>query len=314
MIGDAFQIHHVFKIPDQQSLSGSGSAANDNRRAGNQLGIELPHQIGSERFIATLKAGNLTADRLFGPLLRKLRTQSAPEAIDERIGMAHHEINPRGDPLLLDRPANQFVPQCNRGGLPLLLVADTDQTPLFVIHQRQIDGRRERARSELDRRTHINQRNVFHHQSMKVVYGPRHQMKHSRQGFLNWFVRMAFNNEEIQIYGEGKQLRDFNHVRDVVKAFLLAAASDKVNGQVFNLGSGCPISIVDVTKLIVKMVGAGSLRHIDFPLDKLSIEVGDYYADFSKIKNALGWEPETNLDDGLKETIDFYHRFGKYYW
>jgi len=146
------------------------------------------------------------------------------------------------------------------------------------------------------------------------TYGPRHQMRHSRQGFLNWFVRLALDNQEIQVYGEGKQHRDFNYVCDVVKAFLIVAASDKVNGRVFNLGSGRPISIADVAKLAIKMVGSGSYRSVDFPLDKLRIEVGDYYADFGMIKDVLGWEPETSLEDGLRETIDFYRRFRKFYW
>lgn len=146
------------------------------------------------------------------------------------------------------------------------------------------------------------------------TYGPRHQMKHSRQGFLNWFIRLALDNQEIQIYGEGKQLRDFNYVGDVVKAFLMVAASDKANGQVFNLGSASPISIAEVADLVVGLAGSGTYRHIDFPSDKLRIEIGDYYADFGKIRDTLGWKPETSLEDGLRETIDFYRRYKKYYW
>lgn len=146
------------------------------------------------------------------------------------------------------------------------------------------------------------------------TYGPRHQMKHSRQGFLNWFLRLALEKQEIKIYGEGKQKRDFNYVMDVVKAFLFVAASDKANGEVYNLGSGHPVSVADIAKLVVEMAGSGSYSHVDFPSDKFRIEVGDYYADFGKIKDTFGWEPETTLEDGIKETIDFYLRFQKYYW
>jgi len=165
---------------------------------------------------------------------------------------------------------------------------------------------------------HILYNNVYGIRAISLrltnTYGSRHQMRHSRQGFLNWFIRLAFDKQEIQIYGEGKQVRDFNYVHDVVKAFLLAAADDKVNGQVFNLGSGHPINVADIAKLVIRTVGSGSYRHINFPSDKIKIEIGDYYADFGKIKNALGWEPETSLEDGLQKTIDFYRRFQKHYW
>jgi nucleoside-diphosphate-sugar epimerase len=146
------------------------------------------------------------------------------------------------------------------------------------------------------------------------TYGPRHQMRHSRQGFLNWFVRLALDNQKIQIYGKGTQLRDFNYVGDVVKAFLVVAASDKVNGKVFNLGSGRPVSVADAAELIVSTAGSGNYQHNDFPADKLKIEIGDYYADFGRIRDTVGWKPETGLESGLKETIDFYRRYKKYYW
>ena len=68
------------------------------------------------------------------------------------------------------------------------------------------------------------------------VYGPRQLVKHNRQGFIGWFIRLAVEGREIQVYGDGSQLRDFVYVDDVVDAFLRAGASDAVNGEVFNVG------------------------------------------------------------------------------
>jgi Nucleoside-diphosphate-sugar epimerases len=78
------------------------------------------------------------------------------------------------------------------------------------------------------------------------TYGPRQLVKHNRQGFIGWFIRLAVDGQEISVYGDGKQLRDLNYVDDVVEAFLLAGASDKPNGQVFNLGGLQPVSLLEI--------------------------------------------------------------------
>ena len=72
------------------------------------------------------------------------------------------------------------------------------------------------------------------------VYGPRQLISHNRQGFIGWFIRLAIEDQTIQIYGDGSQLRDFVYVDDVVDAFLRAGATDAVNGEVFNVGSPDP--------------------------------------------------------------------------
>jgi nucleoside-diphosphate-sugar epimerase len=146
------------------------------------------------------------------------------------------------------------------------------------------------------------------------VYGPRHQMKHPNQGFLNWFIRLALDNEVIKIYGDGKQLRDFNYIDDVVEAVLLAGANDRVNGEVFNLGGGSPVSVVDAAKKIIGIAGRGRYEFVPFPEDKKKIEIGDYCADYSKISAILGWKPTIGFDEGLKRTIDFYNKNKIHYW
>ena len=68
------------------------------------------------------------------------------------------------------------------------------------------------------------------------VYGPRQLIRHNRQGFIGWFIRLAIEDQTIQIYGDGSQLRDFVYVDDAADAFLRAGASDACNGEVFNVG------------------------------------------------------------------------------
>ena len=64
---------------------------------------------------------------------------------------------------------------------------------------------------------------------MTNTFGPRHQMKHHRQGILNWFIRQALDGTKIKIFGDGKQIRDTNFVNDVVDALMLAMSSEKTN-------------------------------------------------------------------------------------
>jgi len=146
------------------------------------------------------------------------------------------------------------------------------------------------------------------------TYGPRHHMRTSRQGVLSWFIRLALDGNEIQLFGGGAQERDFNYVDDVVESFLLAAASDAANGQVFNVGSGAATSLRDAAELAIAVAGAGSITVKEFPPDKQKIEIGNYRADITKIRRALGWAPRTPLREGVRRTVEFFRRHKHHYW
>jgi nucleoside-diphosphate-sugar epimerase len=101
-------------------------------------------------------------------------------------------------------------------------------------------------------------------------------------------------------------VRDFNYVDDVVDAMLLAAERDEADGQIFNLGGSEPIDLKSLVELMIEIRGGGSYRFVPFPPEKKSIDIGDYYGDFSKIKATLGWAPRTSLREGLQKTFDYY--------
>ncbi len=137
------------------------------------------------------------------------------------------------------------------------------------------------------------------------VYGPRQLMKHNRQGFIAWFLRLALTDQEIQIFGDGTQLRDFVFVDDAAHAFLRAGAHDSSNGRVFNVGGLEPIAHRDLVKQIVSIAGTGRHRCVEWPPEKKAIDIGDFYADSSLSERTFGWRPTTPLADGLARTLDY---------
>lgn len=146
------------------------------------------------------------------------------------------------------------------------------------------------------------------------IYGPRSQMKHSRFGVVNWFIRQAIDNETIKVFGDGKILRDFIYIDDCIDAILMSALSEKAVGEVLNVGVDKPTSFLDLVKLVVKLAETGGWEFAEFSPERKIQEPGDFYSDISKIRTLVGWESKTNLEDGLKKTIDYYRLFKKYYW
>jgi UDP-glucose 4-epimerase len=164
---------------------------------------------------------------------------------------------------------------------------------------------------------HLVYNNVFGVRACSLrltnCYGPRQLVKHNRQGFIGWFIRLAMQGATIQIYGDGAQLRDFVFVDDAADAFLRAGASDACNGEVFNVGGDRAISHSDLTTLLVEVAGSGKVEYVPWPAEKKAIDIGDFYSDSSKFMAATGWTPAVSLRDGLTRTIAFYREhFARY--
>src|SRR5207237_8883141 len=145
-------------------------------------------------------------------------------------------------------------------------------------------------------------------------YGHGMRVKDARQTFLGIWIRRLIEGKPIQIFGDGKQRRDFNFVTDVVEALLRAAASREANGQVFNLGHYEQISLQELASLLVEISGGGDYELVPFPDERKAIDIGDYYADFRKIGKLVGWSPKVSLDDGLKQTLEYYRKHHAHYW
>lgn len=146
------------------------------------------------------------------------------------------------------------------------------------------------------------------------TYGPRMRVKDARQTFLGIWIRRLIEGKPILVFGDGKQIRDFNYIDDVVDALLLAAVNDEANGKVFNLGAEDPISLNDLAALLIEINGQGSCEIVPFPEERKAIDIGDYYADYRKFRAQFGWRPRTGLRDGLRTTLEYYRQNAAHYW
>ena len=143
-------------------------------------------------------------------------------------------------------------------------------------------------------------------------YGPRQLIRHSRQGFVGWFLNRAMTGNPIQLYGGGQQRRDFNYVDDVCDALLTAAVSDACLGQALNL-SGEIASLEQVAQHLIDCSGRGTLVKIPFPVEQKKIDIGDYFGNSDRFQEATGWRPRVGLAAGLKKMVEYYREFLPHY-
>jgi UDP-glucose 4-epimerase len=137
------------------------------------------------------------------------------------------------------------------------------------------------------------------------TYGPRMRVKDARQTFLGIWIKLLIEGKLFEVWG-GEQLRDFTYVDDVVEALLLAATKEEANGRVYNLGGCEVITLLELADMLVKVSGSGKFQVRPFPDDRKRIDIGDYYADDSRIRSELGWAPQVNLEEGLTRLLDYY--------
>jgi nucleoside-diphosphate-sugar epimerase len=144
------------------------------------------------------------------------------------------------------------------------------------------------------------------------TYGPRMDLRNPHKGFVGTFLRKALRGERIQIFGTGRQVRDFNYIDDVTDAFLLAAAGDALDGETFNLGHPQPCSLREFVK-VLRQFAAFEWECVPFPPERQAIDVGDYCGDFRKFQSATGWRPQVDLEQGLSETVNFFNQHFAHY-
>ena len=145
------------------------------------------------------------------------------------------------------------------------------------------------------------------------IYGPRSSIKSNDFGFVNYFIGLALQDMDLTIFGKGDQKRNFLFVDDCVNALIEASQEDKCIGEVFFASSDKHFSIAETAELIIKVFGKGKIKHVKWPRERKTIEIGNVIISNEKIKNVLKWCPSFEITDGLKITKDYYsNKLDKY--
>jgi UDP-glucose 4-epimerase len=138
------------------------------------------------------------------------------------------------------------------------------------------------------------------------VFGPRAAIHSPEFTFNNYFIGLALQDKDITVYGEGKQLRNVLYVNDGVEALILAAQSEKANGETFFAVSDEHWSVAQIAEATVKQIGAGRVRYVPWPKERQATEIGDAVISNEKIKRVLSWSPQYDLPRGLIKTREYY--------
>ena len=145
------------------------------------------------------------------------------------------------------------------------------------------------------------------------VYGPRAQMRHSRHGVVNWFVRVALDGGPMKVFGDGTIKRDFLYVDDCVEAILMSAVSGAARGEILNVGSDHVTNFRELAGELAALTGA-PWEFAPFSPERKAQEPGDFVSDITKIGRLLGWRPRMALTEGLERTLAFYREHKSRYW
>ena len=145
------------------------------------------------------------------------------------------------------------------------------------------------------------------------TYGPRMRIKDARQTFLGIWIRNLLEGKPFQVFGDGKQRRDYNYVEDVIDALIIAASNEDAVGKIYNLGTSTPLSLEETARIMCGMIEGSSYELTPFPENRKAIDVGDFICDYQNFSNASGWSPKVKFEDGIKQTIEYFKPELEYY-
>ncbi|MHB2025345.1 MAG: SDR family oxidoreductase [Elusimicrobiota bacterium] len=135
------------------------------------------------------------------------------------------------------------------------------------------------------------------------VFGPRQDPESMYSAVIPKFMEQAYLGRPLEVHWDGKQRRDFTHIKNVVSANLLAAKSKTGVGEAFNIANGKTYSLLDLARVIEALCGR-KLERRHHP--KRAGDVRKTFADISRARKFLGYKPLVGFEDGLKDTWDYF--------
>jgi len=117
------------------------------------------------------------------------------------------------------------------------------------------------------------------------------------------FIHAALADQPLQVFGDGRQQRDYLHIDDVVEAVLRTALTEAMVGQAYNLGAGRPVPLIEMAQLIVSTIGRGRVEQVPWPEQFKLVETGDFYFSIARLTQALNWGPRIELAEGVRRSL-----------
>lgn len=145
---------------------------------------------------------------------------------------------------------------------------------------------------------------VFNVTSFRMfnVYGPRQSLNNPYQGVVGVFIGNLIRNEPLTLYGSGRQSRDFIYIDDVIEAWITTIDAPETYGQVFNLGTGRDMTILELIEALLEMTE----RNPNYPIIRRPALEGDQEhicADIQKAYRCLKWSPKVDILEGIQRTL-----------
>lgn len=137
------------------------------------------------------------------------------------------------------------------------------------------------------------------------VYGPRMSLRIPCQGFLSVFLRRLIRGEELEIYGDGSQLRDPLYVDDAVDAFLLAGQA-RLPERTYNIGGPDALELREIARLSRETAGGPKVAFVPFPEERKAIDIGSYHTDSRRLGRDFDWTAQVRFHDGIARTLEYY--------
>ncbi|MFC1623843.1 NAD-dependent epimerase/dehydratase family protein [Candidatus Omnitrophota bacterium] len=138
------------------------------------------------------------------------------------------------------------------------------------------------------------------------VYGPRASIHSPEFTFNNFFIGLALQGKDIEVFGKGSQLRNVIYVEDVITALILASQADKVDGETFFIVGDEHYSVAQIAEEIMRCMGSGKVKFVTWPEDRESVDVGDAVISNQKVKSILDWAPQHDFKTSLVKTKEYY--------
>jgi nucleoside-diphosphate-sugar epimerase len=138
------------------------------------------------------------------------------------------------------------------------------------------------------------------------IYGPRMALDTPCQGFLSTYLRRVLTGHALEVFGDGRQLRDPLFVDEVVDAMLLAGGATKLASRSYNVGGPEPLPVAQIAETTSRLAGVPPPIYREFPEERKAIDIGSYHTDSTRIREQLGWKAQIRFEEGMRRTLDYY--------